>query len=221
MTKRLLPPGTRARLFVERATDRVDDYGRTLVNLGLWIDWTCRTSFDVPRLLHQARLGNGHGLDATLAATTRANSISADELIRGLHTSKFCADLRWPWGGAETPLAGRAEALRRAVERLPLRTLWPFDRATALGNGFIRTCLLWPPGAATPSPAPGVRLPNVPVLLLAGDRDLSTPIEFARHEAASAPRATLLVVAGAGHAVQFRTASDTGKRAINRFLLAP
>jgi micrococcal nuclease len=29
-TKRLLPPGTRVRLFAEPATDRVDDYGRLL-----------------------------------------------------------------------------------------------------------------------------------------------------------------------------------------------
>jgi pimeloyl-ACP methyl ester carboxylesterase len=56
---------------------------------------------------------------------------------------------------------------------------------------------------------------------LAGDRDLVTPIELARYEAAGAPRATLVVVAGAGHSVQFRAVSDAGKRAINRFLLAP
>jgi pimeloyl-ACP methyl ester carboxylesterase len=190
-----------------------------LVVLG-WDDWTYRTSYDVPRLLHEARLGNGRGLKAMLAATARANSASADVLSRGLLASKICADLRWPWGNAAAPLAGRAEALRRAVKRLPLRAVWPFDRATVLGNGFIRTCLLWPPSAATPAPAPDARLPNIPVLVLAADRDLVTPIEMARHEAASAPRATLVVVAGAGHAVQFRAASDTGRRAINRFLLA-
>jgi pimeloyl-ACP methyl ester carboxylesterase len=155
-----------------------------------------------------------------LVATASANPISADELSRGLQASKFCADLRWPWGSAATPLAGRAEALRRAVERLPLRALWPFDRATALGNGFVRTCLLWPPSPVTPAPAPGARLPNIPILVLAGDGDLVTPIELARYEAASAPHATLVVVAGAGHAVQFRSVNDTGRRAINRFLLA-
>jgi fermentation-respiration switch protein FrsA (DUF1100 family) len=60
---------------------------------------------------------------------------------------------------------------------------------------------------AQPAPAPRARLPNVPILLLAGDRDLITPIEWARHEAAGAPRATLLIVAGAGHSVQFRAVS--------------
>lgn len=192
----------------------------TLVNLGL-VDWTYRTLFDVPRLLHEARLGNGRGLEAMIAAKTGSGSISADELSQGQRASTFCADLRWPWGSAAAPLGGRAEALRRAVKRLPLRALWPFDRATALGNGFVRQCLLWPPSAATPAPAPGARLPNLPVLLLAGDRDMVTPIAWARYEAASARRATLVVVAGAGHSVQFRAVSDTGRRAINRFLLAP
>jgi pimeloyl-ACP methyl ester carboxylesterase len=190
-----------------------------LVTLGL-TDWTYRTSYDVPRLLHQARLGKRAGLDAMVAATTRASSLPADALSRGLLASKFCADLRWPWGSAAAPLAGRAEALRRAVKRLPLRALWPFDRQTALDNGFVRTCLLWPPSAATPAPAPRARLPDVPVLLLAGDRDLVTPIELAQHESASAPRATLVVVAGAGNSVQFRSANDTALRALTRFLLA-
>ena len=191
----------------------------TLIDLG-YVDWSYRTSFDVPRLLHAARLGNGQSLQAMVAATAHANSISPDVLSRGLLASKLCADLRWPWGSAAAPLAGRAEALRRAVERLPLRALWPFDRQTALRNGLVRLCLLWPPSAPTPAPTPGTRLPNVPFLLLAGDRDVVTPIEWARHEAASAPRATLVVVAGAGHTVQFRSISNAGKRAINRFLLA-
>jgi pimeloyl-ACP methyl ester carboxylesterase len=190
-----------------------------LVNLG-WDDWTYRTSYDVPRLLHEARHGSGRRLEAMLAATARANSISADALSRGLLASKLCADLRWPWGSAAAPLAGRAQALRKAVERLPLRALWPFDRKTALGNGFIRACLLWPPSPATPAPVPRAHLPNVPVLLLAGDRDLVTPIELAQHEAARAPRATLVVIAGAGHSVQFRSANPAGFRTVNRFLLA-
>jgi pimeloyl-ACP methyl ester carboxylesterase len=76
----------------------------------------------------------------------------------------------------------------------------------------MRTCLLWPPSTATPAPAPGARLPNVPVLV--------TPIELAQHEAARAPRATLVVIAGAGHSVQFRSANPAGFRTVNRFLLA-
>jgi pimeloyl-ACP methyl ester carboxylesterase len=52
-----------------------------------------------------------------------------------------------------------------------------------------------------PPPAGG-RLPDVPVLLIAGDSDLSTPLEWARREAERAPQGHLMVVPGAGHSVQ-------------------
>jgi pimeloyl-ACP methyl ester carboxylesterase len=58
----------------------------------------------------------------------------------------------------------------------------------------------------------------VPTLLLAGSHDLSTPLEWAQREAALAPRAKLVVVAGAGHSVQVRALSDAGRRAVARFL---
>jgi len=190
-----------------------------LFNLGT-VDSSYRTLFDVPRLLHEARLGNGRGLAAMVAARAGGGPVSAYDLSAGLRASELCADLRWPWGSSAAPLAGRAEALRRAVERPPLHALWPFDRATARGNGFARLCQLWPPSTPTPASAPGARLPNVPVLLLAGDRDVGTPIKWARHEAAAAPHATLVVVAGAGNAIQLCSISNAGKRAINRFLLA-
>ena len=62
-----------------------------------------------------------------------------------------CADMLMPWGGPDTPLADRPAALARAVARLTTAQVWPFDRATAAGNGFIQTCLNWPP---SPAPSP-------------------------------------------------------------------
>jgi pimeloyl-ACP methyl ester carboxylesterase len=128
--------------------------------------------------------------------------------------------MRWPWGTSAAPPARREGALRLAVARLAPRAAWPFDRATALGNGFVRQCLPWPPTPPTPAAAPGARLPPVPVLLLAGDRDLSTPLEWARREAALAPEGKLVVVPGAGHSVQSRAANGAGRAAVYRFLLA-
>jgi pimeloyl-ACP methyl ester carboxylesterase len=58
----------------------------------------------------------------------------------------------------------------------------------------------------------------VPVLLLAGDHDLSTPLAWARAEAARAPRGRLVVVHGAGHSVQSRALSDEGRAAVAAFL---
>jgi pimeloyl-ACP methyl ester carboxylesterase len=58
----------------------------------------------------------------------------------------------------------------------------------------------------------------VPTLILAGDRDLSTPLEWARLEAETAPDGRLLVVNGAGHDVQIRARGNAGRDAIAAFL---
>ena len=203
------------------AVVRVGHYGPrlldTLVLLSI-VDPTYRKSFDVPEVLHEARAGRRGALNAMLAITAR-DATPAEALSQGLHASAICGDLQWPWGTTAASLAGRAIALRRAVARLPTRAVWPFDRATALGNGLVRQCLSWPPTPATPPPTPGARLPDVPVLLLAGDRDLSTPLEWARREAALAPAGKLVVVAGAGHSVQSRARNVGGRAAVYRFLL--
>jgi pimeloyl-ACP methyl ester carboxylesterase len=94
----------------------------------------------------------------------------------------------------------------------------PFDRATASGNGIAQTCLAWPPTPPPPAPATNAMLPPVPVLLLAGDRDLSTPLAWARQEARLAPRGRLVVVPGAGHSVQSRASSEVARRAVAQFL---
>jgi pimeloyl-ACP methyl ester carboxylesterase len=124
-----------------------------------------------------------------------------------------------PWGGPETPLAARPAALARAVGRLTPAQTWPFDRATAAGNGFIRTCLYWPPTPAPPVlAAPRTPLPRVPVLLLAGGRDLSTPLAGARAQAALAPDGRLVVVPDSGHSVQSRATDNAGRQAVGQFL---
>ena len=47
-----------------------------------------------------------------------------------------------------------------------------------------------------------MKLPSVPVLLLAGNRDLSTPLAWTQSEARKARRGKLVVVGGVGHSVQ-------------------
>jgi pimeloyl-ACP methyl ester carboxylesterase len=173
--------------------------------------------YDVPTLLHEARSGRIARLDRFLATTRRWSAAPADELSQGLHAAALCGDWRFPWGTSATPLAARAAALRRFAARQPPSALWPYDRATLTGNGFVRQCLPWAPTEPTPAPA-RTKLPPVPTLLLAGDRDLSTPLAWARREAALAPRGRLVVVHGAGHSVQSRAISDAGRRAVARFL---
>jgi pimeloyl-ACP methyl ester carboxylesterase len=140
----------------------------------------------------------------------------AEALSQGLHASALCADNPLPWGGPDTPTARRLPALLDAAVRLPRRAIWPFTQAVASANGIVRTCLYWP--QETAPPVPRGKLPAVPTLLLAGDRDLSTPLEWARREAALAPRGTLIVVPKAGHSVQMRAVDEYGRQALKAFL---
>jgi pimeloyl-ACP methyl ester carboxylesterase len=61
-------------------------------------------------------------------------------------------------------------------------------------------------------------LPRIPVLLLAGGHDLSTPLVGARAQAALAPDGHLFVVPTAGHSVQNRAAGDPAAAELARFL---
>jgi pimeloyl-ACP methyl ester carboxylesterase len=180
-------------------------------------DPTYRRLWDVPRALHAARAGSPGELDAFLAAARRFQRAPARALDQGLHASALCADWRFPWGDSAAPIAGRAATLRRAVGRIPAAALYPFDAATAAGNGFVRQCLPWPP--TPPTPLPQGRI-SVPTLLVNGDHDLSTPLEWARKQLALTPHGRLVVVPGAGHSVQYRARSDVGRRAVAAFLLA-
>jgi pimeloyl-ACP methyl ester carboxylesterase len=98
--------------------------------------------------------------------------------------------------------------------------LGPWDRATAGGNGLVQGCLEWP--ATKPAAAPtgdvAAELPAVPVLLFSGERDLSTPLAWARAEAAKAPDGRLVAVPGAGHSVQLRARDPAVRQILGRFL---
>ena len=182
------------------------------------VDPSFRSTFDLPRLLHLAAQGKPSELVQFLGTARTWERTPARALDQGLHASALCADWRYPWGDSAAPVAGREAKLRAAVARRPANDFYPFDRATALGNGFVRQCLPWSPTPPTALPPRGARL-RVPALLVNGDHDLSTPLEWARKELALAAKGTLVVVHGAGHSVQSRAVSDAGRRAVARFLL--
>ena len=142
---------------------------------------------DVSQVLERAggaaRGGRGHPkrLNAFLAAASHYQRYPASLLDQGLHASTLCADWRYPWGNSAAPLAGRAAKLRAAVARIPAKKLYPFDRRTASGNGFVQQCLPWAPTRPTPTPRGKLR---VRALLVEGDHDLSTQLTWARRQLA-------------------------------------
>ena len=181
-------------------------------------DPTYRKYWNVPSALHAAARGRRKQLNAFLAAAARDQRYPAALLDQGLHASTLCADWRFPWGTSAAPLAGRAAKLRAAVARIPAKKLYPFDRPTASGNGFVRQCIPWAPSKPTP-PAHGKLL--VPTLIVEGNHDLSTQLTWAHQQLALTPHGKLVVVPGAGHSVQSRAVSDVGRQSVARFLLGP
>jgi pimeloyl-ACP methyl ester carboxylesterase len=179
--------------------------------------------------LHAAASGKPADLRRLVSRFAPDPATPAQALSQGLHASALCADNPMPWGGPDTPVDRRMPALLRTALRVPSAAIWPFTRAVAAANGIVRTCLYWPP---EPAPVTGRSqahglgsfrgaLPAVPTLLLAGDRDLSTPLAWARREAALAPNGRLVVVPTAGHSVQMRAVSDIGREAVRAFLQGP
>jgi pimeloyl-ACP methyl ester carboxylesterase len=152
--------------------------------------------------IRRAATGDTAALNGWLRGVAKSvHGWSAEMLSQGLHASTLCADSPAPWGNASAPSEGREQALEAAAAKLSADDLYPYDRATATGNGFARQCLYWPP-VPVPEPAPPRDLPDVPTLLLNGDRDLSTPMEWAQQVAKRSPHGRLLIVAGAGHDIQ-------------------
>ncbi len=169
--------------------------------------------------LHEAANGDPGHLRGLIAGTRQGGAATAEELSQGLHASTLCLDGRYPWGRSDTPVTGRQEALEKAAAELTPADYGPFDAATATGLGSLLTCLHWPRTPVPPLPPDHRRLPGVPVLLLGGDRDLSTPLEGLYDQKRLTPRARVVVVPGAAHSVQTRAASDRGREAVADFLL--
>jgi pimeloyl-ACP methyl ester carboxylesterase len=170
--------------------------------------------------LHEARQGDSTALDSLVTSTQQGGAAPAEVFSSGLHAATLCADLRFPWTST-TPLGQRPALLARRLKPLPDGAFWPYTRAAAAGNGFVKTCLNWPITPTAPPPPVGSKLPLVPVILVNGDHDLSTPLEWAREEAKLAPRGKLVVVPGASHSVQTRERGSVGRAAILAFLLGP
>jgi pimeloyl-ACP methyl ester carboxylesterase len=163
--------------------------------------------------LHKAATGDMTPLNRLAAAVHRAEAAyKATDLSQGLHAATLCADAELPWSDDTEPLNERRLDLHAAAERIQT---YPYDIRTATGNGMALQCLYWPP--TVPAPELPTALPNVPTLMLAGTKDLSTPMEWASVEHLHAPHAKLMEVAGAGHSVQSQDRPEV-KRALARFL---
>jgi pimeloyl-ACP methyl ester carboxylesterase len=175
-------------------------------------------SGDVIGALHAARDGQPAHLDQLIQGLSPGGG-SPVLFSSGLHGATLCTDMRFPWGSDAVPPSRRGQALARATAELTPAQVFPFDATTAEDDGIMQTCLDWPQTPPAPEASASAMLPAVPTLLLAGDRDLSTPLEWAREEAARAPDGELVIVPGAAHSIQSREPGHQGRDALFVFLL--
>lgn len=184
--------------------------GRLLVNGPALLDWaTTILSFmpqDIPRFakgVHRAARGDYRALLRVAHGTRQGVAVEPAESVSwGLHAATLCADTALPFSIGKGSRKSRIAAANRYLSRLPRRSFWPFDAGTALGNGILQACADWPRTKVDPPPRPGKI--TRPTLILAGQYDISTPIDYARRELRRAPRGRLVVVPKVGHAVAFR-----------------
>jgi pimeloyl-ACP methyl ester carboxylesterase len=153
---------------------------------------------ELPAAVHAALHGNPRPLLRLVELDRETSVTSAEDLSMGLLAATVCDDGPFPWQ-PETPLSQRQALLTAARNALAPGATGPFGKwATDIGPAAL--CLLWPPQARRPGIGSGP-LPDIPVLVLAGERDLRTPASNAAAIAARFPQGHLLTVPGVGHSV--------------------
>jgi len=171
--------------------------------------------YPVLDLIHKAAHGDAKPLADAINDLETNSDQGAAAYSSGLHVATICADLVGaPWGPSTAPLA-RAAAITAAEKKITSTAVWPFDAATAIGQGLIGSCRYWPPDR--PDPAPTGKI-TVPALLINGDRDLSTPLPWAQASLTRFTNGKLVVITGMGHSIQGR--NPQGDAAVKAFLLA-
>jgi hypothetical protein len=90
---------------------------------------------------------------------------------------------------------------------------------TVVERELVRGCLDWPQPRIGPPPFPGGGArPSMPVLVLNGEFDQSTPVADAQHVATAFPNATLVEVPNTGHVSALYDFQHCASRIVRRFL---
>jgi pimeloyl-ACP methyl ester carboxylesterase len=191
------PLVARAKVYVDQWTPRfraVRLDGLGLLALARASDVNPGVAVGLPAAV-RAALGGRTGALARMAALV-ASEPPAD-VNHAVFRATTCNDGPFPWH-RDTPVAKRRSVLANAVASLPRRSLGRYGSWAAVGSALA--CLDWPTPTGVEA-ADASPLPDVPVLVLAGDRDVRTPLRTGAEVAAGFPRGRLLVAPGIGHTV--------------------
>jgi pimeloyl-ACP methyl ester carboxylesterase len=170
---------------------------------------------ELPAAVHAALRGRSRALLRLVQLDRESAVTPAEDLSAGLFAATVCDDGPFPWA-PDTPLAQRRGLLASARNALPRGATGPFGLwATDLGPAAF--CLLWPPQAGRPGIGSGP-LPNVPVLVFEGERDLRTPLANGAAIAAQFPQGHLVTVPGVGHSVLGTDLTNCAQNAVAAWL---
>lgn len=136
-------------------------------------------------------------------AASTAPGGSPSDYSAGDGAAVSCHDYRTIWDPGASLRRRRAQ-LKMAVGRLDPDVFAPFAKGTWLRSLYeyqlVAGCLKWPvPPVADPPFPPGVPAPDVPVLVLNGEFDQSTPVADAAAAARSFPNSNFVMVPNTVH----------------------
>lgn len=192
---------------------RLDGYA--LVELGLETDLDGGLAAELPAAVSAGLAGNMQPLVRLLGVELQMISVVGSPVIDlAVSVATQCADGSFFWS-ADTPVASRPKLLERAIAELPGGSMGLFGSWAAL-DGAAQECERWPAAKIDLRLPSADHLPNVPVLILSGGRDVRTPTSIARRVAAAFPRGRLVIVPGGGHAIS--TTSACADRFIRNWL---
>ena len=140
----------------------------------------------------------------------------------GDYLAVACHDYPTVWAKSDPPAARRA-TLANAIRHLSPNVFAPFSKRvwlrTVVERELVRGCLDWPRPRLGPPPFPGGGArPPMPVLVLNGEFDQSTPTADARHVATAFPNATLLEVPNTAHVSALYDFQHCASHIVRRFL---
>ena len=180
---------------------RVD--GDELLSLAYESDLSSGISSQLPAAVDAAVRGWPLPLERLSALNDILNKTITNDVNVGLYYATTCADGPFPWTPSDT-IATRESGLNAAIAALPPGSTGAFG-AWTLDDAVAWPCVFWPApsGGAALGAGP---LPDVPTLVLSGDRDIRTPTSSAVAMAARFAHGQVLVVPGSGHSVLSRSA---------------
>jgi pimeloyl-ACP methyl ester carboxylesterase len=142
----------------------------------------------------------------------------------GAYAAVACHDYPTLWDRSGSPEERRTQ-LEEAISALPDDAFAPLPNAAWLGSAYeyqlVYGCLGWPapvPGLDDPAQPTAGPHPDLPVLVLNGEFDITTPVANARTAASAWPDATFVEVANEIHITALYDVEGCASRIVRRFI---